>query len=167
MKRTMPKLFALALTLAMMVSFLPAQVQPAGALSPNIVISQVYGGGGATTGSPSYKNDYVELFNLGESSVDIGGWSVQYGSSSGNFGSSSSNIFAFPVGTVIQPGKYLFVQLGTVGTTGAAFPITPDIATTNLNLSASSGKVALANLSTALGCGATATPCTLPDFAHH
>ncbi|HEX7395856.1 MAG TPA: lamin tail domain-containing protein, partial [Anaerolineaceae bacterium] len=151
---------SIALILALVISFLPAQIQPVYAVSPNIVISQVYGGGG---GSGYYLYDYVELFNLGGTAVDIGGWSVQYGSAAGNFGNSASAIYAFPGATIIQPGKYLFVQLGTAGTAGTAFPVTPDITTTNLVMSQASGKVALANISTVLGCGATATPCTLPD----
>ena len=144
---------------ALNLSLVPAS--PVQALSSDVVISQVYGGGGG--GSGTYIYDYVELFNLSTSAVNIGGWSVQYGSATGNFGSSSTNVYAFPSGTVIQPGKYLFVQLGTAGTGGAAFPVTPDITTTNLSMGATSGKAVLANISTALGCGATATPCTLPD----
>ena len=39
------------------------------AVSSGVVISQVYGGGGATTGSPTFKNDYIELFNRGNAPV--------------------------------------------------------------------------------------------------
>ncbi|MEQ1530867.1 MAG: hypothetical protein ABL925_16240, partial [Methylococcales bacterium] len=38
-------------------------VSAAYAVSPNIVISQVYGGGGNT--GATYKNDFIELFNRG------------------------------------------------------------------------------------------------------
>ncbi|MBV9927729.1 MAG: lamin tail domain-containing protein [Acidobacteria bacterium] len=131
--------------------------------SMTVVISQVYGGGGATTGSPTYKNDYVELFNLSASTVVLTGYSLQYGAATGNFGSVSTNIYSFPAGTSIPAGKYLFVQLSSAGTVGGNFPVSPDLTTTNLTMSAASGKVALANTTTALGCGATATPCTLPD----
>ncbi|HZT61272.1 MAG TPA: Calx-beta domain-containing protein, partial [Pyrinomonadaceae bacterium] len=55
------------------------------------------------------------------------------------------------------------MQLSAAGTAGNNFPVTPDLSTTNLSMSATAGKVALANQATALGCGATATPCTLPD----
>src|SRR5205085_7621496 len=57
----------------------PSNASAAG--STSIVISQAYGGGGATTGSPAYINDYVELFNTSNSTVNISGWSLQYGSS--------------------------------------------------------------------------------------
>jgi hypothetical protein len=89
--------------------------------------------------------------------------SIQYGSSTGNFGASTANIYAFPAGTNIPAGGYLLIQLGTTGTGGSAFPVTPDLVTTNLSMAAGSGKVALVNQTTALGCGATATPCTLSN----
>jgi len=135
---------------------------PSAPVAPaSVVISQVYGGGGSSTGSPAYTNDYVELFNRGGSTADITGYSVQYGSSTGQFGSSATNIFTFPATTTIAAGKYLLVKLGSTGTAGGTF--SADITTTNLSMSASSGKIALVTSGTALGCGATATPCTLPD----
>src|SRR5262249_38500067 len=127
-----------------------------------IVLSQVYGGGGATSGTPTYKFDYAEVFNRGTTSVDVSGWSIQYGAATGNFGSSGSNIFTFANGTVLSSGQYYLVQLGSAGTVGGNFPVTAD-ATGTLNLSAASGKLALANTNAALGCGATASPCSLPD----
>ena len=131
------------------------------AASANVVLSQVYGGGGSGTGSPAYTNDYVELFNTSSAAVPIGGWSLQYGSSTGQFGSSSGNIFVFPAGTTLPGGGYLLVKLGSAGALGATF--TGDFTSTGLNMAAGSGKVALANVGSALGCGATATPCALPD----
>ncbi len=50
------------------------------------------------------------------------------------------------------------VPAGTLGAT-----LTADLTTANLSMAATSGKVALAKSSPALGCGATATPCTLPN----
>ena len=41
---------SIALILALVISFLPAQIQPVYAVSPNIVISKVYGGGGGSSG---------------------------------------------------------------------------------------------------------------------
>lgn len=124
-----------------------------------VVISQVYSGGGA--GGSYYLFDYVELFNAGSTSVDLTGYSLQYGSATGQFGSSANNIYTFPAGTSIAAGKYLLVQTGT-SNAGIALPTTPDFTTTNLSLGAANGKVALANVAAALGCGATATPCALP-----
>src|SRR5262249_10309639 len=41
-----------------------------------VVISQVYGGGGNT--GATLTNDFVELFNRGQTAVNVTGWSVQY-----------------------------------------------------------------------------------------
>ncbi len=82
MKQSMLKLSVVALIVALMVSFLPAQVRPVYAVSTSIVISQVYGGGGNS--GATYKNDFIELYNLGSAAVDVTGWSVQYGSSTGS-----------------------------------------------------------------------------------
>ncbi|HJQ31529.1 MAG TPA: tandem-95 repeat protein [Pyrinomonadaceae bacterium] len=148
------------LALAIPTRFIPI-IQTAEAASTSVVISQVYGGGGATTGSPAYKYDYVELFNTSNAAVTVGGYSLQYGSSTGNFGASSSQIYAIPAGTSIPAGKYLLVKLGGAGTVGPDF--TADLTSGNLSMSATAGKVALVNSASALSCGATATPCSLPD----
>lgn len=130
--------------------------------STTVVISQVYPGGGSSSPTVTYKNDYVELHNISSVVQDISGFSLQYGSATGNFGSSATQIFAIPAGTTIPAGGYLLIQLGTAGTGGANLPVTPDLSSTNLSMGAASGKVALVNNSTPLGCGATATTCTLP-----
>ena len=44
--------------------------------STDVVISQVYGGGG--NAGATLTNDFVELFNRGTTSVEPDGWSVQY-----------------------------------------------------------------------------------------
>ncbi len=139
----------------------PAAAANTVALANDLRISQVYGGGGGSTGY--YQHDYVELFNAGAAPVNLTGWSLQYGSSTGNFASTGTNLYAFPANTIVASGQYLLVQLGTAGSGGIALPVIPDLVTTNLNMSATSGKVALANIATALGCGASATPCALPD----
>src|SRR5205085_1975429 len=116
--------------------------------TPNLVISQVYGGGGNT--GATYKNDFIELFNRGMTTVDfsITNYSVQYASvsttSSGNFGTEKTNITS---GT-IAPGKYFLIQeaAGAGGTTNLP---TPD-ATGSIALTATAGKVALVVGTTAL-----------------
>lgn len=130
------------------------------AVSTTIVISQAYGGGGGSSGT--YTFDYVELKNLSSSPQSLNGLSLMYGSSAGQFGSSSSNVFALP-NVTLQPGQYYLVQLSTAGTGGAAFPVPADAVTTNLSMAAANGKVALTNGLAANSCGATATPCALPN----
>jgi hypothetical protein len=109
-------------------------------------ISQVYGGGGATTGTPTYNKDYIELFNNSGVAVDISGWTLHYGSATGNWSSFAGpppNYFTFPQGTFIQPCKYILVSGGTVGTTGGPLPIAADFDAPGINMSATTGKVAL------------------------
>src|SRR2546425_9442782 len=54
--------------------------------SPDLVISQVYGGGGNT--GATYTNDFIEIFNRGTAPVSLSGKSLQYASATGtgNFG---------------------------------------------------------------------------------
>lgn len=122
-----------------------------------IVISQVYGGGG-NSGAP-YTHDFVELFNRGTVSVDISAWSVQYASTAGT----TWSVTAIPAATTIAPGKYYLIKLAG-GATGVALP-TPDldITASPANLSGTNGKVALVNNTTALS-GATLTAGTYVDL---
>jgi uncharacterized protein len=132
--------FSLLLVLAVMLTSLPGQVQPAMAISDTIVISQVYGGGG-NSGS-TYTHDFIELFNRGTTVVDLTGWSVQYASAAG------TSWQATTLSGTLQPGQYYLVQQaqGAAGTTPLP---TPD-ATGSIAMSATAGKVALVNNSTAL-----------------
>ena len=71
----------LAVILALASGMLPGATPSAQAVSPDVVISQVYGGGG-NSGAP-YTNDFIELFNRGTSTVSLAGWSIQYTSATG------------------------------------------------------------------------------------
>ncbi|MEA2570339.1 MAG: endonuclease mitochondrial [Acidobacteriota bacterium] len=126
-------------------------------VAQGLVISQLYGGNGN-----AYANDYVELFNSTANPIDISGYSVQYGSATGQFGSFAGNVYVYPNGTTIGAGRYLTVRFGTAG---SGLPVAFDLdAPGGPNMSGTSGKVALVANGTALGCGATATPCALPDL---
>ncbi|MDO7854295.1 choice-of-anchor D domain-containing protein [Hymenobacter convexus] len=105
-----------------------------------IVISQAYGGGG-NSGSV-YKNDFIELFNRGNTPVNVTGWTVQYASTGAAFTTANSTTLS---GT-IQPGKYYLIQeaVGAGGTTNLP---TPD-ATGTIAMGASGFRVALVNNST-------------------
>ncbi len=123
--------------------------------SADLVISQVYGGGGNS--GATYKNDFIEVFNRSASAVSVSGWSVQYASSSG-----SSWQLTNLSGT-IQPGKYYLVKeaAGTGGTTNLP---TAD-ATGSISMSATSGKVALVRNQTALTCSSSCVPsASIADF---
>jgi uncharacterized protein (TIGR03437 family) len=112
--------------------------------TPLVVISQVYGGGGNS--GASLKNDFIEVFNRGDTSVNIAGWSVQQASASGSIWSVTP---LCPSGAcTLAAGQYFLVQEASSGANGAALP-TPD-ATGTLNLGATDGKTALLNSTTPL-----------------
>lgn len=108
---------------------------------PEVVISQVYGGGGATTGSPSFRNDYIELFNRGIATVDLVGFSVQYAPATG------SNWTATLLSGSIAPGQYYLIQEAG-GSLGSVLPAPDAIGT--VAMSATNGKLALVSDVTAL-----------------
>ncbi|HET7087488.1 MAG TPA: lamin tail domain-containing protein, partial [Anaerolineae bacterium] len=146
------------LAMALIVSLVPL-AQTAQAVSPNIVVSQVYGGGGNT--GATYTHDFIELFNRGGTSVSLAGWSVQYASATGtgNFGANAAMITELPAITLV-PGQYLLIQeaQGAGGTTPLP---TPDVIdTTPIAMAATGGKVALVNTTTPLGCNGSSTPCS-------
>lgn len=128
----------------------------AGSASAQVVVSQVYGGGG-NSGAP-YTNDYIELFNRGAEPVSLGGKSVQYASATGtgNFGAGASQIVVLP-GDTLQPGQYYLVALAG-GATGAPLPDAD--ASGSINMAAAGGKVVLVDSTSGLGCNGGSTPCT-------
>jgi predicted extracellular nuclease len=79
--------------------------QNATAVSLDIIISQVYGGGGNS--GATYRNDFIELFNRGSATVNVSGWTVQYASTSGNSWATT------PLSGNIAPGQYFLVQEGS------------------------------------------------------
>jgi predicted extracellular nuclease len=121
-------------------------VQAAG--SPDIVISQVYGGGAG--GGATYKYDFIELYNRGTAAVSINGWSVQYAAKTGtNWNKTNLGDVSIPAG-----GYYLIQEGGTTAA-GADLP-TPDL-TGSIAMSGSGGKVVLLNVNTVITAG-TACP---------
>ncbi|RMD75680.1 MAG: lamin tail domain-containing protein, partial [Chloroflexi bacterium] len=148
----------LVLVVAFVFAPLGAGWPVARAVSADLVISQVYGGGG-NSGAP-YTNDFVEIFNRGTTTVSLSGLSIQYASATGtgNFG---SNPVVLLSGS-LAPGQYYLVQLAG-GASGAPLP-TPD-ATGTINASASSGKFALVNSTSGLACNGGSTPCTPSQLA--
>lgn len=119
-----------------------------------VVISQVYGGGG-NSGAP-FTNDFIELFNRGSVAQDLTGWSVQYASTSGTTWA-VTNL----TNVTLAPGKYYLIQQAAGTTPSAALP-TPD-ATGTLAMSGTNGKVLLANVTTAQT-GANPTGSQIIDF---
>ena len=110
------------------------------AAGTHVVISEIYGGGG-NSGS-SYKNDFIELYNPTSSSVSLSGWSVQYASSTGTF-NSITNLTGS-----IGAHQYYLIKEASGG--GGTVDLPTANVTGTINLSASSGKVALAKVTTAV-----------------
>lgn len=103
------------------------------AFGSDLVISQIYGGGG-NSGAP-YRNDFVELFNRGTNTISFTNWSVQYAPASG------SNWQVTAISGTLAPGRYFLLRQGSGGTNGVMLP-TPDV-TGTISMSGSAGKVAL------------------------
>src|SRR2546427_2698368 len=122
-----------ALACAMLGVRFPLGASPAAAVSADIVISQVYGGGGNS--GATLKNDFIELFNRGTAAVAIDGWSVQYAAAAGSSWTKTN------LSGLIQPGQYFLVQ-EAAGTGGTVNLPTPD-ATGGIAISATPGKGAL------------------------
>lgn len=120
---------------------------PASRPPSDVVISQIYGGGG--NGGATYRNDFVELYNRGASPVDLNGWSFQYSPAASN----GSSFLVQPIGGSIGAGQYYLIQLASGGNVGSPLPVDANIIG-NINISSTSGKVALVNSFDALlgGC---------------
>jgi predicted extracellular nuclease len=162
MNRHLTKMFSVITILALMFMALP--IQSAGAVSPDIVISQVYGGGGNS--GAIYTHDFIELFNRGTSAVDLTGWSVQYASATGtgNFGANSAQLTELP-SVLLAPGQYLLIQEATNAAVGSPLP-TPDVTDASpIAMAAGAGKVAIVNSTASLGCNGGSTPCSPAQLA--
>ncbi|KQY11646.1 endonuclease/exonuclease/phosphatase [Massilia sp. Root133] len=130
--------------MTVLAALLAALAAPVFAAPGGVVISQVYGGGGNS--GATYKNDYIELLNTGDTAVTLTNWSVQYASATGT----SWQVTKLPASVTLAAGQYYLVHeaLGSGGTDA----LTPD-ATGTIPMSATAGKVALVNSITALAGG--------------
>ncbi len=124
-----------------------------GAASSSIVISQVYGGGGNS--GATLKNDFIELFNRGNSTVNLAGWSVQYAATTG------TSWQVTPLSGSLAPGAHYLIQEAQ-GAGGSTSLPTPD-ATGTIPMAAGAGKVALLSTTTQIT-GGTSCPAGVIDF---
>jgi hypothetical protein len=140
---------------ALLAAFAPGAAPATQASTSGVVISAIYTRGGST--GATYTHKYAELFNAGNTAVNITGWTIRYASATATtWPTSGANVFTF--GTVtLQPGQYYLVQGGSNGSNGVALP-SPD-ATSSLNSASAGGKYGLfsdaatCNTDTAVGCG--------------
>lgn len=113
-----------------------------------VVISQVYGGASASQTSASYQSDFIELYNKGLTSVDLGTYSVQYvGPTPGTW--TRKNL----TGATIGPGKYFLIKCDSPANAhGLPLP-TSDMDWTSVNLGTNNGIVALISNQTTITSG--------------
>ena len=106
----------------------------------DLVISQIYGGGG-NSGSV-YRSDFIEIFNKSSSPVSLAGKSVQYASSTG-----SSWAMTPLTNVTLAPGQFYLIQQATGADTAKPALPAPD-ATGTITMSATTGKVVLSSVAT-------------------
>ena len=112
--------------------------------TPLVSISQIYGGGGNS--GAVFKNDFIEIFNRGTTTVDFAGWSVQQAAATGTIWNVAALCPAGPC--LLIPGKYFLLAEGSGGGVGSNLPA-PDASGT-ANFAVSGGKIALVTNNTAL-----------------
>ncbi|MBX3234404.1 MAG: lamin tail domain-containing protein [Labilithrix sp.] len=143
--------------------------QDAGAAEAALVFSQVFAGGGME-GAP-FKRDFIELFNRSTKAQTLGGLSLQFASGTGEFpattdGGAPVARLALPASVEVPPGGYVSIALGgdSIGAeagTGAdfAFNLAVALTPTAINLSVTSGKIALVRGNEPLACGTAEKRC--------
>jgi len=109
---------------------------PAQAVSANVVISEVYGGGGNT--DAIWKNDFVELYNRSDAAVNVTGWVVQYYSAAGTVPAGGTATLR---GAVAPHHTYLVQMAAGANTLATPLP-TPD-ATGTAAMSGTNGRIDL------------------------
>ncbi|NUP31437.1 MAG: hypothetical protein HOU01_06930, partial [Streptomycetaceae bacterium] len=145
-RRRSPRTLATAVAGALAVSPVLIAAHPAAAApSPDVLVAEVYGGGG--NAGATLTHDFVELVNKSAAAVDLTGWTVQYRSATAAAGTAWQ---ATALTGSIAPGGRLLVaeakgQNGTV-----ALP-TPDVAG-SIAMSATAGTVAVAATADRLTC---------------
>ncbi|MBY0014705.1 chitobiase/beta-hexosaminidase C-terminal domain-containing protein, partial [Paenibacillus typhae] len=138
----MQKWLSAGLAMLMLIGIVvPAgQVAQAATDNSNIVISQVYGGGGNS--GAELKNDFIELYNPTDKAVSLDGWKVRYASASASGDLATTTNITVLSGTIAANGYYLIQQ--AAGTGGTKSLPAPD-ATGTILMGAAGGKVDLVN----------------------
>src|SRR5919198_5116980 len=95
-----------------------ARAQNAGSPSA-LVISQVYTRGGEP--GAAFESDYVELFNRGNTSVNMNGWSLHLALKSSPVPTSAVIKFVSTRSILVEPGRYVLIRLAG-GASGQPLP---------------------------------------------
>jgi 5'-nucleotidase len=115
------------------------------AVSPGLVISEAYGGGG--NAGATLKNDFIELYNTSNAPISVAGMSVQYRSSGSIVAATGGTNLT---GSVAAHGYYLIQE--AAGTGGTVNLPTPD-ATGSIAMSGTAFTVFLATTTTLINPG--------------
>lgn len=98
----------------------------------NVVINEVYGGGGNS--GATLTNDFIELYNPTDQEIDLTGMSVEYFSAAGGSGG------GLELNGVIAPGGHFLINMAS----GSGGSVTAEAdATGSVNMSGSNGAVRL------------------------
>ena len=119
--------FALFALLGCAALALPASAQSLATGSPDLVISQVYTRGGET--GAAFRNDYVEIFNRGNTSINLVDYSIQVlvvanpqPGFPGGLISVTTRFVSSGGGVPLAPGAYRLLAFGSSGSSGAPLP---------------------------------------------
>lgn len=107
MKRSSRISLAIMATASVSLSLTTVPAAIATPAGDNVVISEVYGGGGSA--GASIDNDFVELYNPTDKAISLEGWAVHYVGKSAEKTSSSVNL----TGSIAPGGHYLIKGSGT------------------------------------------------------
>ena len=117
-----------------------------------LVINEVYPGGGSTSTTAAYHEDFVELLNTGTTSIDVTGLTLAYASST-----QAAGVFPTAIGTlgasaisgssILAAGGFLLINTVALATGGAAKPTADFQFTSAAARSASNGAVEVSNAS--------------------
>ena len=147
-----------AVAAAAFVALVPSAGAQASAVATDVVIQEIYGGGGNS--GATYTNDFIELYNTGTSAVSLDSWSVQYISAAP--GASTTWQVTSLTGSVAPGAHYL---VGEAAGSGSAQALPATDASGAINMSSTSGTVALVTTQTALTCK-TAADCAADSTVH-
>jgi predicted extracellular nuclease len=117
-------------------------VTAASAASSSVLINEVYGGGGNS--GAAWSNDFVELFNKGDATVDLDGWQLQYWSATATTGAKPSGTTS--LSGSIKPGGHFLIQEAAGANTSAGSLPGADV-TGSIGMSGSGARVAVVDAS--------------------
>ncbi|MBY0313587.1 MAG: lamin tail domain-containing protein [Phycisphaerales bacterium] len=125
--------------------------------SAQVVISQVWGGGGARSDGPD--SDLVELFNTGTTPVNLAGFSLQFRNQSTSNAWTARNLSG-----TIQPKQYLLVKTFTPPFP-SGFAVAADVTLSPaFDFSVNRGQIALVSSTTTLSSPGCPTSAQYVDF---